>query len=782
MADAPSDLQTRERPEPPINEANGEARLDAPADQPVALPEIVDEPATPASVEATGEPTPETEVPVDLPPEVMEGGGEPILSAAEVEAILAPPEEEPPFELEEVEADGVLSTLAQDGDGGEAVVGPPVIVDNRYEVHPSKPIPELDSPSARAYEAIDRQNPRVEHFALVPIPGMPIRKREIDDIVGHTIPNILPLLDTGVGDWPIYGRETQFLIFERPMGGRVLTALRSDMPDYKKIDILRATVDAIRNGLQQLQFRGHLHHAIRPDNIFFMDEGFTQIVLGEFVSAPPSFDQPAAFETIERAMAMEAGRGVGLVSDDLYSFGATLAFLLQRSNPVRGMNKEQLLLAKMMNTSYQTLVGRHLLTPRFLELMRGLLQDDPTQRWTFDLIEQWAHGRRVAPTQSTPQLRSQRPFRFGNVDHVQPRSLAYVMSQRRETAIKLIRDGTLETWILRGLEDKDLALSVQGRVDMIDAQKDLQDPDEMLLTRVLLVLDPVSPLSYKTLSFFPEGWGDMLAIEMMREGDIRTLAEVVAREIPRIWFEAQPGGIAGSFIEETSFQRLKLYLQKTTPGYGLERCLYESNGSIPCKSPLVGTNCVVVIEDLLPVLNDAERGVDSKQKPMDRHLAAFIAARANTDVDVFLEDFSDKDEAISAMAILQLYSVLQAKYGPEVLLGLARWIGGQAGPVIRLFHSRDTRRELEAEIPQIVRRGSLPELLDLLDNAETKAKDQNGFTAAVAEFQKAEVEITDITANSRPGSYKVQHDSRKAAAILSILVTMCVVSIIIMTR
>jgi hypothetical protein len=751
-----------------------------PPDEPASPVEGNDEPGTQAAIERAAVP----EMPGDLPLETNDADavGDPLLSAAEVEAILSPPEGEDSFEVEDVEPDGVLSTLAHDGDGGEAIVGPPVIVENRYEIHPSKPIPELDSPSARAYVVVDRQNPRIELFALVPIPGMPIRKREIDEIVGHTIPNLLPLLDTGVGDWPIYGRETIFLIFERPMGGRVLAALRSDIPDYKKIDILRSVVDAIRTALQQLQFRGLLHHAIRPDNIFFMDEGLTQIVLGEFVSAPPSFDQPIAFETIERAMAMEAGRGVGLVSDDLYSFGATLAFLLQRSNPVRGMNKEQLILAKMMNTSYQTLVGRHLLTPRFLELMRGLLHDDPAQRWTFELIEQWSHGRRVAPTQSTSQLRSQRPFRFGNVDHVQPRSLAYVMSQRRETAIKLIRDGTLETWILRGLEDKDLAASVQGRIDMVDAHKDLADPDEILLTRVLLVLDPASPLSYKTLSFFPEGWGDMLAIEMMREGDIRTLAEVVVREIPRIWFEAQPGGIGQNFIEETAFQRLRLYLQKTTPGYGLERCLYESNASIPCRSPLVGTRCVVVIEDLLPVLNDAERGVDSKQKPLDRHLAAFIAARANTDVDIFLEDFNDKDEAISAMAILQLYSVLQAKYGPEILLGLARWIGGQAGPVIRLFHSRETRRDLEAEIPQIVRRGSLPELLDLLDNAETKAKDQNGFTAAVAEFQKAEVEITDITTNSRPGSYKVQHDSRKAAAILSILVTMCVVSIIIMTH
>jgi hypothetical protein len=777
MADASSDLQTRERSEPPSNEVTGGP---APGDQPMDQSQPAQQSAADAGMPMPVEGTMETPAEVLANP-LAETEEERALSAEGGEAI---PSDDAPdaFDPEKIETDGVLSTLPRNGGQRPVHTGPPVIIENRYEVHPSRPIPDLDSPSARAYEVIDRQNPHVGHFALVPIPGMPIRKREIDDIVGHSIPNVLPLIDTGVGDWPIYGRETIFLIFERPMGGRLLSVLRSDMPDFKRIDILRAVVDAIRNAVEQLNFRGLVHHAIRPDNIFFMDEELTQIVLGEFVSTPPSFDQPIAFETIDRAMAMEGGRGTGAISDDLYSFGATLAFLLQRSSPVRGMNREQLILAKMMNTSYQTLVGRHLLTPRFLELMRGLLHDDPAQRWMLDQIEQWSHGRRVALTQSNPQLRSPRPFRFGNIDHFQPRSLAYVMSQRRESAIKLIRDGTLETWVMRGLEDKDLAASIQGRIDMINAQRDLADADEILLTRVLLLLDPASPLRYKGLNFFPGGWGDLLAIEMMRDGDIRTLAEMVVREIPRIWFDAQMGGLAQNFIEETAFQRLRLYLQRTAPGYGLERCLYESNPSIPCKSPLLGTHYVAVIEDLLPVLNDAERGVDSKQRPLDRHLAAFIAARSNSDVEIFLEDFNHKDEAISAMAVLQLYSVLQAKFGPEILLGLTRWIGGQAGPIIRVFHSRETRRKLEAEIPQIVRRGSLPELLELLDDAETKANDQNGFAAAVAEFQKAEAEINDITTNSRPGSYKVQHDSRKAAAILSILFTMCIVSIIIMTR
>jgi hypothetical protein len=297
-----------------------------------------------------------------------------------------------------------------------------------------------------------------------------------------------------------------------------------------------------------------------------------------------------------------------------------------------------------------------------------------------------------------------------------------------------------------------------------------------------LVLDPSGPLSYKNFSFFPESFGTLLAVEMMRDGDIRTLAEIVVRDIPRIWFEAQPGGIGLNFVEETAFQRLRLYLQKTAPGYGLERCLYEANPGIACKSPLVDTRYVVDIEQLLLVLNDAERRVDSKQKPLDRHLAAFIAARAGADTEAHIDDFGDKDEVISAMSILRLFARLQAKYGPEVLLGLTRWIGGQVGPVIRLFHSRATRRDLEAEIPQMVRRGSLPELLEALDNAEMKSKDRNGFTTAVAEFQKAEAEVMSITANSRPGSAKVQRTSYQVAAILSIMLMICVVSLIIMAR
>ena len=783
MAEATPETQTRPREPETAQSGSAVDPLDAAIlaqdtaeSQHLAQP---DSSAIPIDAMELGAPTATPDSPEASPPAMSESV-EP-LAAPEVvpdETVAEPPPEPEPED--DPRTVGVTAPRHLVGGSPDInVPDQPVDVNNRYQVFPARPIPELDSPSARAYEALDRQDSQIRLMALVPLPGIPVRRSEIDEILGHQIPGILALIDTGVAEWPHFGRQALVLLFERPIGGRVVDVFKSDLPDFKKVDVARALVDSVLKGLRQLASRGLVHHAIRPDNLFFMDEEQTQIAIGEFVSAPPSFDQPVAFETIERAMAAEPGRGVGNLSDDLYSFGATLAFLVQNQNPVRGMSKEDLILAKIVHSSHQTLVGRHMLTIRFLELIRGLLADDPTQRWGYDEIDQWMNGRRVAPTQSTV-VRAQRPFRFGNVDHIQPRSLAYVMSRRRESAIKLIKDGTLETWVLRGLDDKEMASSIRGRVEFAESEKNPEDKDELLLTRVLLVLDSLAPVSYKTLTFFPGGVGALLAMEMMHDGDIRTLAEALQRDVPQIWFEAQIGGMAQNFGEQTNFQRLRLNLQKMAAGYGLERILYEMNTGLACKSPLLSTAYVSDIEDLLPALNDAERHVDSKQKPIDRHLAAFIAARAGSDTENFIDAFADRDEAVSSMAVLKLYSHLQSRHGPDVLLGLTRWIGGQVGAIIRLYHSRATRQQLESEIPSIVRRGRLPELLAVLDNAELRHNDRTGFTAAVTEFQKAEAEINEVLATSRPSSDHVQRTARKVAAVLSISLMVAFVSLMIM--
>ena len=82
-------------------------------------------------------------------------------------------------------------------------------------------------------------------------------------------------------------------------------------------------------------------------------------------------------------MADEGARGVGASEDDMYAFGVTIAFMSQNQLPVEGDTKEQIIISKIENSSFQTIVGKNLITSKVLDPLRGLLNDNPDDRWGF---------------------------------------------------------------------------------------------------------------------------------------------------------------------------------------------------------------------------------------------------------------------------------------------------------------------------------------------------------------------------------------------------------------
>ena len=109
--------------------------------------------------------------------------------------------------------------------------------------------------------------------------------------------------------------------------------------------------------------------------------------------------------------------------------------------------------------------------------------------------------------------------------------------------------------------------------------------------------------------------------------------------------------------------------------------------------------------------------------------------------------------------MLSLLAFLQWKSQSPPLLGLASWIGGILGPATETYHNRNTRSEIEREIPRLVRRGSLPEMFDLIDNAERRREDQNGFAEAQAAYAEIKGEIDEIEGS----------DSERTAKALSLI-------------
>lgn len=763
MADSTADTQLRDSGTASPDESPPDAAAETPAN-------ATTESAAPEAPGPGAEPPGRT----PIPPEFSDEGDD-----AEPEAPAPEPDVPVEISLEDLMAGGGGDPLFAGSDLEGASLDP-VVLEERYEIYPGSPLTEFDSPSAKAYRVEDRLDSGRPMFALICIPGMPVRRREIISLAGNDFDNMLPLVDHGHIHWPLIGREVYTVIYQKPMGGRVIDAIaKLGNNDRARNDLIRKSIVAMRDALIDLMRHGYLHRGIRPANLYFLDADQEHIVLGDAFTAPAGFDQPAAFETIERGMASPAGRGLGNPADDTYAMGVTLAFLAIGRNPVRHLEPRELTLTKITDGSYATLVGRAPIAVDLREPLRGLLHDDPEQRWGVDDLTSWQTGRRVAPSQTKGKARADRGIKLAGQEYFEFRTLAFAMAENPEAAAALIRDGTLERWVLRSLEEKDLASAISASVALTDAHRgDPRGSDDVLVTRVVTMLDPAGPIRYKRFSVMPEGFGPALAVEILRNATGRLQAEILQCELPQMWFDYQHVA-PGESTEARLFTQMRGFLQIQEPGYGLLRCLYELNPTLPCLSPLLAAEYVVDIDELLPALDRASHDADTRGYPLDDHIAAFIAARFDANLERHLVSFGKSNDIEMTVGVLGILSALQSRLGPPALYGLTSWIGGLIGPAIHLYRSRARRRQLENEIPRLVREGTLTAILNLLNDPEALSSDEMDFEDAKTEFQEAEDEIGRVEKNVLPSSEDNRKIGQQSAAVFSVIIAMSVVAILL---
>ena len=190
--------------------------------------------------------------------------------------------------------------------------------------------------------------------------------------------------------------------------------------------------------LKELSNRHIPHRAIRPDNVFYADAACQAVVLGECVSAPPGISQPAAYEPIESAMARPTARGPGWTTDDLYSFGALIAFLLTGGEATAGMSEEEIVQSKTVRGSYSTLLGEARVSLSMMEPLRGFLCDDPKDRWTVTDLELWLGGRTLSPKQPMLPIRASRPMTVGGKEYWTKLSLCNALGTNWSEAGQII--------------------------------------------------------------------------------------------------------------------------------------------------------------------------------------------------------------------------------------------------------------------------------------------------------------------------------------------------------
>jgi len=302
-----------------------------------------------------------------------------------------------------------------------------VFLGKDVEVLYNEPLPHLDKGKIKAYRAIGKNKVNSELVAF--ICAKSLTPRRIATIKYHKVanPNLPKLVTSDKVYWPETKQEHFCFIYENVFGKPIWSeGNKHPALGWKPEVVLDSIAMPIISILMDLRDKDLVHGEIWPGNMFLSSAPDTKlqagekVKLGECLATPCSSQLPALYEPIERALADPISRGPGFTSDDLYSFGVSLAVIMRSNDHLQGLSDEEIIERKIEKGSYFTLLGKDRISGAMLELLRGLLYDDPTQRWTLEDVEAWLDGRRLSPKQAPKRVKATRPLVLDNKKYIRP--------------------------------------------------------------------------------------------------------------------------------------------------------------------------------------------------------------------------------------------------------------------------------------------------------------------------------------------------------------------------
>ncbi len=657
-----------------------------------------------------------------------------------------------------------------------------VCLHGRFVVDQNAPLVEFATASTQAFAATDLLSPERLMVALVRAPNLPMRAVARERLAQASLPGLLPIADFGVIDWPLPERRREVIVYPRPRGGPLVARYGHSGRAVSEHVLTQRILPPLARALQGLETLAVAHRAIRPDNVFYVDSARTELVLGDCVSAPAGYNQPVLFEPIERALASPCGRGEGSAADDLYALGVALALLLVGANPVASLTDEQILLAKMERGSYSVLCEQQRIPLAMIDPLRGLLCDHVEHRWDLRELDRWLRGQRLNRSRPRPPLRPSSFFPFGGRQHWSLRTLARSLTGDVPAAAMAIRDGRLENWLRVCAKADDAADAVAREAASVCARKGASGSNDALVARVAMALDPDAPISYRGLRFMPDGLGPALAWTWLEKGEAQAVGDVLCLDLAQTWLTPKLKKTPHFATLRKDYARWRAIVDNRYLGYGIERCLYEMNPGFPCQSPLVRNAHVVALDALLPALEESAVSASPGGVPMDRHLAAFIAAGWQQGIQPHLAALADPGRAESVIVgAVGIFAALQRQYALPPLPKLAAWVGGMLNVVVATYHARATRAALESAVESLCREGWFPALYDLLADGDRRAADAQGFSAAVTEFAAIAAEIDALAASDPQADPVIREEGQRLAAALSVLGSSVVVFMIVIS-
>lgn len=652
-----------------------------------------------------------------------------------------------------------------------------IVLADRYEILASERLQHLDSPGAEAFAVRDRVDTAADLFALIPPVHLACRAFAHPIHQVHST-NMLWPLRVGIVDWPVSGtgEDTVWgrrpaLVFQKPGGERVMPIGKPIAVQFPEPLLLKNVLEPLLHALRDMGPSGATHRAIRPDNLFYQLGNSGVVVLGECFSMPPGYGQGAMYETIENAGCLPMARAPGTVADDLYALGALLLTLYLGRNPMAGMTDEQIILAKINYSSFTAMAGREKLPPSLAELLRGLLNDKVSERWTIRNLEGWLSGQHYNPVMPYLPQRASRPISFAGVEHVNKPSLGHAMSWHWQAAIQLVDSPDFDLWMRRSFNDEkalDTLQRIRGAAQNSGPASSMRD---RLVARTIANLAQPGPICYKDLRLSLNSVGTLLSHIIDQQDQLNQFGDMMRARIHQAWIQEQPSLRPEQIHALRPMDDAEKFVDRPGYGYGIERVLYELAPHTPCRSALISDFYVTDLRDLLPALDAAIPGLEAGTKPIDRHIAAFIAAHLKRSLDRELSQLNNATTAAeTALAVLHLLAIVQGVHPTNKLPNLAEALRESLQPSLNLFHLASTRERIAKQVDRHLNACDFGAVLLLFDpEGAARRGDEIGFAAARKAYAHKAREIAWIENGGLTDPMRVRTIANRTAAVSSAL-------------
>jgi hypothetical protein len=654
-----------------------------------------------------------------------------------------------------------------------------ILLEERYEIAPDRRMPKFDSPGVEAFAVHDRNEPGRPMFALMAPAHLPCRYFALTTKKPPSDTPVMWPRASGVVDWPVgsnggavvWGRRPA-LIFDAPKGERVFGGDTPPPQAMTEAQLGRLVIAPLVGVVRELTQLGIPHRAIRPGNLFYQSGNQGPLMLGECFGMPAGFAQPVLYETIENAIADPYGRGPGLNADDLYALGVLILQLHVGREPTEGMSDEEVVSAKISAGSFAALAGREKLSTSMAEILRGLLNDKATDRWTLRHLDAWSTGQHFTPTMPYLPQRASRPIRFGDTDHMNKPGLAHAMARRWPDSLKLVDSSDFDNWMKRSFNDDkvgDVMNRLMSSAAGVGPSAAIKD---RYVSRLIIWMNAQSPVCYRDIRVNITGMSTMLAQVLDDQPLLNQFVEMLRGRLVQVWINEQVQLNADQLQVRRIMEEIEKHIEKPGIGLGVERALYELDPLVPCRSPMIADFYVTKMSDLLPAVDAALPGLGEGVIPLDRHIAAFVGAHLRRSVDRELGSIAQAgDEVERRIAILRLFAMIHQAYPNRKLPRLSDALVAMLAPSLNCFHHAAAREDAERRMHKLGKEGDFAGLAMLFDpNGPYRRSDSLGFAAAKRAFVGLKQEERWLEKGGLTNPARTRLIGQRAAAITSAFV------------